>query len=174
MFDRTDYDTYFKELFWNKRFFVQSVIRKYVKNPDRVDDIVQQTFLKIYLNIKKVYKSENQNGYIHSIAVNETMNFFRKSKEMPEVSMDDVLIHILPDRQENTESDLLNRSVIESFSNSLSALPEKRRAVVSMRIIEEKSFADISQLLKISEVSARNLFSIAMKDLRKKLLKQGV
>jgi len=53
MFDRTDYDNYFKELFWNKRFFVQSVIRKYVKNPDRVDDIVQQTFLKIYLNIKK-------------------------------------------------------------------------------------------------------------------------
>jgi RNA polymerase sigma-70 factor (ECF subfamily) len=174
MFDRTDYDNYFKELFWNKRFFVQSVIRKYVKNPDRVDDIVQQTFLKIYLNIKKVYKSENPNGYIHSIAVNETMNFFRKSKEMPEVSMDDVLIHVLPDRQENTEKDLVNSSIIESFSNSLSVLPEKRRAVVSMRIIEEKSFADISQLLRISEVSARNLFSIAMKSIRRKFIKQGV
>jgi RNA polymerase sigma factor (sigma-70 family) len=174
MFDRTDYDSYFKELFWNKRFFVQSVIRKYVKNPDRVDDIVQQIFLKIYLNINKVHRSENPNGYIHSIAVNETMNFFKKSKEMPEVSMDDVLIHILPDRQENIEKDLVNSSIIESFSNSLSALPEKRRMVVSMRIIEEKSFADISQLLKISEVSARNLFSIAMRDLRRKLLRQGV
>ncbi|HOB70440.1 MAG TPA: sigma-70 family RNA polymerase sigma factor [bacterium] len=174
MFDRTDYDNYFKELFWNKRFFVQSVIRKYVKNPDRVDDIVQQTFLKIYLNIKKVHNSANPDGYIHSVAVNETMNFFRKSKEMPEVSMDDVLIHVLPDRQENTEKDLVNSSIIESFSNSLSVLPEKRRAVVSMRIIEEKSFADISQLLRISEVSARNLFSIAMKSIRRKFIKQGV
>jgi len=102
------------------------------------------------------------------------MNFFRKSKEMPEVSMDDVLIHVLPDRQENTEKDLVNSSIIESFSNSLSVLPEKRRAVVSMRIIEEKSFADISQLLRISEVSARNLFSIAMKSIRRKFIKQGV
>jgi RNA polymerase sigma-70 factor, ECF subfamily len=174
MFNRTDYDSYFKELFWNKRFFVQSVIRKYVKNPDRVDDIVQQTFLKIYLNIKKVHGSANPDGYIHSVAVNETMNFFKKSKEMPEVAIDDVLIHILPDKNVNIEMDMENSSVIETFGNTLAALPAKRRAVVSLRIFEEKSFSDISKMLGMSEVSARNLFSIAMKSIRRKFIKQGV
>lgn len=172
MFERIDYDSYFRELFFEKRFFVQSVIKKYIKNPDKVDDIVQQTFLKIYLNIKKVYHSENPNGYIHSITVNETMNFFKKSRQMPEVSMDDVLIHILPDQNQNIEKHFSDSSIIESFSKTLAALPKKRRAVVSLRIFEEKSFADISQILKISEVSARNLFSIAMKVLRKKLALQ--
>jgi len=174
MFGMSRYDEYFKQLFMDKRMFVQSVIRKYVRENDKVDDILQQTFLKIYLNIKKVYTAENPDGYIHSIAVNETMNFFRKSRMMPEVSIDDVLIHILPDRNENTENSLVNSSVIESFANALAVLPEKRRAVVSLRIFEDKSFADISKILKISEVSARNLFSIAMKNIRKKFVRVEV
>ena len=78
MFDRTDYDNYFKELFWNKRFFVQSVIRKYVKNPDRVDDIVQQTFLKIYLNIKSSIQ-RIRTDTSSPVAV-RTMNFSRNQE----------------------------------------------------------------------------------------------
>ena len=56
MFDRFDYDKYFEQLFWEKRFMVLSIARKYIKDQNTVKDIVQQAFLKIYLNIKKIKK----------------------------------------------------------------------------------------------------------------------
>lgn len=173
MFNKVDYDSYFEKLFWEKRFFIQSIVRKYIKNPDKVDDIVQQTFLKIYLNIKKIHSVENPDGYLHSITVNETMDYFRKFRQMPEISMSEVFEQILPDRHVNTEKDFLDNSTIETFGKTITSLPAKRRAVVSLRIFEDKSFSDISQLLGMSEVSARNLFSIAMKGIRKKLTGQG-
>lgn len=170
MFDRFDHDKYFEQLFWDKRFFVLSIVRKYVRNPDTASDIVQQTFLKIYLNIKKIRKLENINGYIHRITVNQTMDFFRKAQSLNEISIDAVSEHFLPDRSVNTEKDSINEASIAKFSKYVSSLPVKRQSVVSLRIFEEKSFAEISSTLEISEVSARNLFSVAMKKFREKHL----
>lgn len=170
MFDRIDYDKYFEQLFWEKRFFVLSIARKYVKDDATAKDIVQQTFLKIYLNIKKIGKLENIDGYIHRITVNETMDHFRKSKTMPAVSIDDISENLLPDRSVNTEHESATKAGITKFSDYILSLPVKRRSVVSLRIFEEKSFAEISKTLEISEVSARNLFSVAMKKFREKHL----
>lgn len=171
MFERFDYDKYFEQLFWEKRFFVMSVAVKYVKDQNTAKDIVQQTFLKIYLNIKKISKIENVDGYIHKMTVNEAMDFFRKSRSFPEVSIDDLSEHLLPDKSVNTEKNSINEAGISKFSNYLSSLPAKRRSVVSLRIFEEKTFSEISSVLEISEVSARNLFSVAMKNFREKHLK---
>ena len=171
MFDRFDYDKYFEQLFWEKKLLVLSVARKYVKDQTAVKDVVQQTFLKIYLNIKKMKKLDNIDGYIHRITVNEAMDYFRNSKAIPEISIDDISEHFLPDRSEDTESATVNKAGVEKFSDYLSSLPLKRRIVVSLRIFEEKSFAEISKTLEISEVSARNLFSVAMKNFREKHLR---
>lgn len=171
MFDRFDYDKYFEQIFWEKRFMVLSIARKYIKDQNTVKDIVQQTFLKIYLNIKKIKKVENIDGYVHRMTVNEVMDHFRNSKAIPSISIDDISEHFLPDRSENTEAEVLNRAGIERFSDYLSTLPLKRRSVVSLRIFEDRSFAEISRTLEISEVSARNLFSVAMKNFRDKYLR---
>jgi len=172
MFGKADNDSYFEKLFWEKRFFVRGIVKKYIKSDDIVDDIIQKTFLKLYLNIKKVRKAEFLNAYIHRITVNTTLDCLRKMSNNIEVSVER-LEDVFPDLGKNTEKELNDSMTLDLFRNHLVVMPKKRRAVVSLRILEEKSFSEISSVLGISEVSARNLFSIAMKGLRTKLLKEG-
>lgn len=172
MFGKADNDSYFEKLFWEKRFFVRGIVKKYVKKDDIVEDVIQKTFLKLYLNIKKVRKAEFLNAYIHRIAVNTTLDCLRKISNNIEVSVEH-LEDIFPDSGKDTEKELNDSMTLDLFRDHLVVMPKKRRAVVSLRILEEKSFSEISSVLGISEVSARNLFSIAMKGLRTKLLKEG-
>jgi len=172
MFGKTDYDSYFEKLFWDKRFFVLGIVKKYIKKDDVVDDIVQKTFLKLYLNIKKVKNAEYTNAYIHKVTVNTVFDCLRKRSGEIEVAVDK-LEDIFQDDSRDIEQELNDRMVIGRFKDHLMVLPKKRRAVVSLRIFEEKSFSEISSVLGISEVSARNLFSIAIRGLRTKLLKEG-
>ncbi len=171
MFEKADNESYFKKLFWDKRYFVQGIVRKYIRNDDLVDDLVQKTFLKLYLNLKKVRKAEFLNAYIHRITVNTVLDCLRKRSNEIEVAVEH-LEEIFSDGRDS-EKDLNDKMALNLFRDHLTALPRKRREVVSLRILEEKTFSEISTVLGISEVSARNLFSIAMKGLRTKLLKEG-
>jgi RNA polymerase sigma-70 factor (ECF subfamily) len=171
MFGKAASDSYFEKLFWEKRFFVQGIVRKYIRKDDLVDDLVQKTFLKLYLNIKKVKKAEFLNAYIHRITVNTVFDCLRKRSNEFEVAVEH--LEEVFSGGEDTEKELNDRMTIDLFKDQLLVMPKKRRAVVSLRILEEKSFSEISSVLGISEVSARNLFSIAMKGLRTKLVKAG-
>ena len=172
MFGKADNDSYFEKLFWDKRFFIQGIVRKYIRNDDIVDDIIQKTFLKLYLNIKKVRKAEYLNAYIHRVTVNTVLDCLRKRSGEIEVPVDR-LEEIFPDGTKDAEKELNDRMALDLFRDHLMVMPRKRREVVSLRILEEKSFSEISSVLGISEVSARNLFSIAIRGLRTKLLKEG-
>ena len=172
MFGRTNFDAVFEKLFWDKRYLIQSIVKKYIKNSATVDDIVQKTFLKIYLNIKKIHNAEKQNAYIHRITVNTVFDCLRKNSNEIEITVDR-LEEVFSDNLENREKELDNKMMVDLFKAHLMVLPKKRKAVVSLRIFEEKAFSEISMVLGMSEVSARNLFSIAIKDLRIKLAAEG-
>ncbi len=161
----------FREFFMDKRFFIESVVRKYIKENDKVDDLIQQIFIKIYLNFRKIVSIENINSYIYRMAVNEIMDHYKKNKNRFEVSIDSVMENLLPDKKLSFDDSMQNDTVLGIFHNWLLSLPKKRQAVVSLRIYEQKPFSEISEILGITEVSARNLFSVAIKSIRKKLIK---
>jgi len=161
----------FREFFMDKRFFIESVVRKYVRENDKVDDLIQQIFIKIYLNFKKIVSIGNVNSYIYRIAVNEIMDQYKKNKSYFEVSIDSVMENLLPDKKLSFDDSMQNETILGVFHSWLLSLPRKRQAVVSLRIYEEKPFSEISEILGISEVSARNLFSVAIKGIREKLQK---
>lgn len=161
----------FEKMFWEKRYFVESIVKKHTRNLDIADDLIQQVFIKLYLNAGKFIAAENQNSYIYRITMNEIIDFFRKKKiGLNEVSLSPELEAVLPGTV-NYENSEQAQQVYDAFMNELSKSPTKRKSVISMRVLDEKTFGEISDILGISEVSARNLFSIGMKDIRKNLVK---
>ena len=131
MFDKADHDSYFEKIFWDKRFFVQGIVKKYIRNNDLVDDIVQKTFLKLYLNIKKVRKAEYLNAYIHKVTVNTVLDCLRKRSSEFEISVDR-LEEIFPDGKKDTEKELNNRMALEPFQrSSYGSAPKKERGCFS-------------------------------------------
>ncbi len=164
-----NYDVEFEKLFWEKRFYVEAIARRYVSD-SAVDDLTQKIFLKIYLKMGKILKAENQKGYIAKIAANEAINFLRTRKE--DISIPREFEDLLFSTGEDAERSYLHNEMAEEFVKIAGSMAEKRRNVLLLRVMEEMSFREISDSLTISEESARNIFSVGIREVRKRLKKR--
>ncbi len=146
---------------------MEAIVRRYAQKEDMVDDLLQEIFLKIYLNLPAVLKAENQNGYLRRLAVNVIADYFRRHRDRgQEITLSPELEEVLPVSGDGHEDEMLAAQRAEEFMGMVQALPEKRRQVIMLRIVDELPFREIGEILGISEVSARNLFSIGMRQLK--------
>lgn len=112
-----------------------------LKNKEDSEDIVQIVFTKIFEMDKSKFPTNNETSWIYSLTKNETLNYLRKQKE--NVSLDDIYCIAEEDEELNKiiEKDKYNRII--------SKLNEQEREIVSLKILSNMSFREISLLLKI-------------------------
>lgn len=61
---------------------VKRYIRSKVKDSEMTNDLLQEVFIKVHLNLQKVQKTESLRSWIFSIAYNTVMNHFAKPTNM--------------------------------------------------------------------------------------------
>lgn len=112
-----------------------------LKNKEDSEDIVQIVFTKIFEMDKSKFPTNNETSWLYSLTKNETLNYLRKQKE--NVSLDDIYYIAEEDEELNKiiEKDKYNRII--------SKLNEQEREIVSLKILSNISFREISLLLKI-------------------------
>lgn len=109
-------------------------------------DVVQETFIKAYRNLKSYKSVYKFSSWIYRIAHNETMNAIRRSKhasgsdidELPDIGYD-------PKLAEKIDSELLANRVRECVS----ALEPKYREVIQLVYFEQMKYEDASDVLHI-------------------------
>jgi len=110
-----------------------------LKNKDDSDDIVQSVFIKIHTLDNSKLPKENVASWLYTLTKNETLQFLRKQKS--NIDLDS--IYDLVDN--NNEIDkLINK---ETYNKLISKLSPKEKEIVSLKIISNLSFEEISQLL---------------------------
>lgn len=122
------------------------LIRIGVKS-DSVDDILQNTYIKLYTNINSFNLQKGSfSSWAYRICHNEMVNFFRKEKA------------IVPDNEEWAENitlddgvaDKIDRDMVRSkIINFISKLDIKYREPIILNLVENKSYEEISFILKI-------------------------
>ena len=112
-----------------------------LKNKEDSEDIVQIVFAKIFEMDKEKLPTNNETSWLYSLTKNETLNYLRKQKE--DVSLDDIYYIAEEDEELNKiiEKDKYNRII--------SKLNEQEREIVSLKILSNMSFKEISLLLKM-------------------------
>ena len=112
-----------------------------LKNKEDSEDIVQIVFTKIFEMDKSKFPTNNETSWLYALTKNETLNYLRKQKE--NVSLDDIYYIAEEDEELNKiiEKDKYNRII--------SKLNEQEREIVSLKILSNMSFREISLLLKI-------------------------
>lgn len=156
----------FEVIFWEHKDMVYFTALRYFKDPSQAEDIVQEVFLKVYLNLHKFLKKSTLKTWIYRIALNEIFGRFRKEKKHQ---------HSLPlDESLRAQTSEEWRALeIKEFQaevyKELKKLPKKRAKVTLLRLFENLSFRDIGETLAITENSAKSLFALAIKTLKKKL-----
>ena len=164
----------FNTLVENYQKKIYNLARRIVINHHDADEVVQETFVKAYLNMSKFSEEYKFYTWLYRIAVNTSLTLLKKRKyrglSLEKITEED---HFQPvsdadPHQDSQDSELKNliRMALQSLS------PELRSAFV-LRTSKEMSYKEIAQTLNISEGTVMSRLSRAREKLKKYLKKTG-
>jgi len=124
--------------------------RRHTGNPETAADIAQETFVKVWKNIRKFKRTEKFRPWIFTIAKNTSLDWLRKREDLPfslfENKETGELKFDLPEQNLEFLIDIKNSA--KTAMDVLSGLPENYKVVVSMHDEEELTFKEIAEALK--------------------------
>jgi RNA polymerase sigma-70 factor (ECF subfamily) len=139
------------------------------------EDILQETFIKVYRNINDYDPEAKFSSWIYRIAHNQTIDTIRKRKIAAasfSIDANDAaqFLHAATDIGTETErSDILSR--IEAI---IRELPKTYREALILRFLEEKSYEEIMDILELPKGSVATLVHRGKKLLHEKMRETGI
>jgi len=143
-----------------------------VNNEDDARDIVQDSFIKIWKNMKLYLPKIKFTTWMYKIVTNTAIDHLRSSKKMDMVNLDDFHEWHEQNDNNNTPETLLNNKetgeLIRSFAESLS---EKQKLVFILRDLQGLNSSEVEEILDLHETSVKSNLYHARKAIGKKLHK---
>lgn len=119
---------------------------------ENIPDILQEVFIKVYLNINAFDSSLKFSSWIYRITHNEAINFIRKNKNGPisfnDEETDDFISNIV-DENVDIEKTFDQNNLKDLAMNIMNKMPQKYKDVMILKYFEEKSYEEISDILKM-------------------------
>ncbi|MBG7628804.1 MAG: RNA polymerase sigma factor [Bacteroidetes bacterium] len=150
---------YKERLYWH--------IRKIVLSHDDTDDVLQNTFIKVFKNIHSFNEKSKLFSWMYRIATNESITFLNKKAKKQHVDISE-LQHTLAD---NLESDqyYTGDQIQLLLQKAIVTLPQKQQLVFNMKYFEEIKYAEMSDILETSEGALKASYFHAVKKIEKYL-----
>jgi RNA polymerase sigma-70 factor (ECF subfamily) len=144
---------YQERLYWH--------IRKIVINHDDTDDVLQNTFIKVWRNIDSFREESSLFTWLYRIATNESITFLNSKKQKNMLSLNDVTDYLM----ENLTTDPYfegDRMQME-LQKAILQLPEKQRIVFNLKYFEEMKYDDMAKVLNTSVGALKASYHHAVK-----------
>lgn len=144
----------FKErLYWH--------IRKIVLNHNDTDDVLQNTFIKIFKNIQRFKGDSKLYTWMYRIATNESITFINKKAKQHNITIEAVKDQIIS----RLESDVyFEGDVIQiQLQKAIATLPKKQQLVFNMKYFDDHTYENLSEILGTSVGGLKSSYHIAVK-----------
>lgn len=151
---------YQQRLYWH--------IRKIVIDHDDSDDVLQNTFIKIWKGLEN-FKGESQlYTWIYRIATNEALTLLRQKQKRQTTSINPIEYEL----SKNLESDnyFTGDEIQLKLQQAILTLPEKQRLVFNMRYYDETPYEQMSEILETSVGALKASYHIAAKKIEEILV----
>ncbi len=129
---------YSQPLYWQ--------IRRMVFSHEDANDVLQECFIKAWNNLAQFRGDSKLSTWLYRIVINETLNFIKRQKE--HVSIDSSEANII--NQLSSDPYFDGDETALQLQEAISKLPEKQRAVFTMKYYEEMKYEDMSRILDTS------------------------
>lgn len=153
---------YQQKIYWH--------IRRIVIDHDDTDDLVQETFVKVWKNLANFRSDSQLYTWLYRIATNESITFLNKKKLKNNVSLDDVGSELAETLASSSyfDGDKIQRKLQEAILT----LPEKQRLIFNMKYFDDMKYDEISEVLGTSVGALKASFHIAVKKIESILINQ--
>ena len=141
-----------------------------IKSPTEAEDIVQETFLRIWQSRERINPDLSFKTYLYTIARNQTIDVLRKQVEY--VTFEDYICSEA--FQEHSENDVEKNISFDEFKDKVFRVKEKlttrQKLVFEMSREKGYSISMIAKELQLSEKTIKNQLTLALKILREGLV----
>jgi RNA polymerase sigma-70 factor (ECF subfamily) len=152
-------DVYQERLYWH--------IRKIVQVHENADDVLQNTFIRIYKSILKFEEKSSLHTWMYRIAYNESIRFLEKSNKKSYANIDEVSESNLEVLFEDAYFD--GDEIQKKLNTIINGFKEKQKRIFTMKYFDDLSFRQISEILKVSESTLKSTYYAAVKTIEEKI-----
>lgn len=156
-------EKYYKDVF---RYLVFTL-----KNEDMANDAIQDAFVVVYKNIKKVYNHENPGGYVFRTAQNIAKNYKKVlyKRLIKEINIDDQVVNI-QDYRADIESNMdSNIDEYEYITEIIDSLSDEKKWLYKMYYVEHKPMKEIAAVMNIEYTALRMKYVRLRKEIKEKV-----
>ena len=145
--------------YYSEKLYYQ--IRKLVISHDDANDLLQNTFLKAWMNIGFFRGEARLSTWLYKIAFNESMTFLNKQHAQNNLSIDEADTFLIEklEGDEYFDGDALQLKL----QKAILSLPDKQRAVFNMRYYDEMPYEQMSDITGTSVGALKASYHHAVK-----------
>lgn len=149
------------------------MILKVTKIESVAEDILQETFLKLWISRDKLVEIENPRAWILRIAYHQAFTFLNK-KAIHQKAVDSLAGKAKPGLlRSETEEAIAVKSLERLIRQAISALPGQPKKVYQLSRDAGLKIPEIAEQLNLSEQTVKNTLSRALKSIREYVEKAG-
>ena len=156
-----------RELFERYSRLLLAVCNRYAENIEEAEDVMQEGFVKIFLNIKEFKAEGSLVAWMRRIMINTAITHYHKMRKH---RYHDDLDDVSESRFEEAtwaESEFTR----EELYNVIHQMPEGYRVVFNLYAVEGYKHREIAEILKIDENTSKSQYSRGRSWLQERLIK---
>ena len=152
---------YKERLYWH--------IRNIVKSHDDADDILQNTFIKIFRNIHGFKGESKLYSWMYRIATNESLTHINQNSKRGQLTTEEFQQQAIT----NLKADVYfeGDEIQYKLQQAIATLPHKQQLVFNMKYFEDIKYREMSEILDTSEGALKASYHIAVKKIEDYLIK---
>ena len=161
-------ERYQQKIYWH--------IRRMVRNHDDANDVMQNTFLKVWKSLENFRADSQLYTWLYRIATNETITFINYKTKKATISFDgsdneDEESNYSPSNYIKGDSHQIDGDEIEArLQKAIDSLPEKQKIVFNLRYYDEMPYEKMSEVLETSEGALKASYHHAAQKIERALL----
>ncbi len=146
-------NTYKERLYWH--------IRRIVLNHDDTDDVLQNTFIKVFRNIDSFKGDSKLYSWMYRIATNEALSFLKSKSQKFKINNEKLMTKAVEDLRADVyfEGDEIQLKL----QMAIATLPEKQKLIFNMKYFQEMKYEEISEILETSLGGLKASYHLASK-----------
>lgn len=153
--------TYQQPIYWH--------IRRMVVDHDDAQDVMQETFIKVYKGLCSLKQPDALKVWLYRIATNECLRHLDRRRETAMSTIDNSEL-LMDSLMESNHVDYDNEMAVK-FQKAILTLSDQQRLVFNLRYYDELPYEEISQLTGSSVDSLKVTYHNAKEKITKYIMK---
>ncbi|MBK7710824.1 MAG: RNA polymerase sigma-70 factor [Bacteroidales bacterium] len=148
----------------------------YLKSPDISEEIVQEVFVRLWERHGKILIHTSIRAYLYQSVFNGCINYLKsvQTSGFKHVDLEDVSIRnelLSMDLSDNEFSNIFSEEVEKDLESAINDLPDQCRKIFILSRMDNLTYGEISELLKVSRSTVKTQMSRAMSRILKQMKK---